>query len=300
MWASSLVMWLMFRYSHHGTLRGRAGAEGICSNSPCEAVDAQRIMKPSLCDRIAISGAPDNSGQSSEDHRPMLYLLLRPAIQRALRLLFFALGGVRVEGMKDVPRRGRLIVTPNHLSHADPPLVGAYLPRAAWYAAAEELFDYRFAGRFSRFVRAMPIRQDSADRAALRRFEHLLAREEAVVLFPEGHESQRGDLHALQGGTILLAVRTGAPVLPVGIIGTDRMLAPREFKMHRSSVPAILRFGKPIPVEVLTGGLKGRAAINHGLSVLGEAIRELSGQEWAEGVAAVAAVANGGTDDSGG
>ena len=96
------------------------------------------------------------------------------------------------------------------------------------------------------------------------------------MLFPEGHESVSGDLMPLQGGPILLAVRTGSPILPVGIVGTQHMVSPRTFSIRRAAHPALLQFGKPIPVDVLTGGL-GRAAIVRGVAVLGEAIRECRG-----------------------
>lgn len=212
----------------------------------------------------------------------MVYTVMWIALRAFLRTLFAILGGVRVEGRANIPRGGPLIVTPNHLSHADPPLVGAYLPLKAWFPATDELFGIRLLGAVSRYYRAFPIKQDSPDRAALRRMEDLLAHGETLVLFPEGHESPTGALQPLQGGAILVAMRTGAPVLPVGIQGSAEMLPAWSFRLRRAPRPAVVRFGKPIPIEELTGGLTGKAGIARGLENLEAAIRELSGQAGAE------------------
>ena len=133
-------------------------------------------------------------------------------------------------------------------------------------------------GPLARALRAIPIRQDSADRSALHRLEGLLRQGEAVVVFPEGHESVTGELQPLQGGVLLLAARTGAPVLPLGIRGTEGMLPPRSFRFQRASRPARVRFGRLLSLDELSGGRSGRAAISHGLALLADAIRELSMQ----------------------
>ncbi|HSV72361.1 MAG TPA: lysophospholipid acyltransferase family protein [Chthonomonadales bacterium] len=207
----------------------------------------------------------------------MLYdLLLRPLAFVVLSIVFRLLGGYRVEGRGNVPKRGAVIIAPNHLSHADPPLVGIAAPRGVWFMATTELFGVRVFGALARIYRAIPIRQDSPDRAALRRVERLLGGGAAVVIFPEGHESLDGRLLPLQGGTALLAIRTGTPILPVGIVGTPAMLPARSTRPRRAPAPAVVRFGRPIDAVELAGGRKGRGAVEHATRLLASALRDLT------------------------
>jgi 1-acyl-sn-glycerol-3-phosphate acyltransferase len=205
----------------------------------------------------------------------MFYLLLRGIIWVLLKILFWMLGGVRVSGRENIPRRGGVIIAPNHRSHSDPPLVGVTLPRYAWFLATDELFTIRFWGTLGRWMRGYPIRQDSPDRAALRRTEELLKSGEAVVIFPEGHESVTAELQPLQGGPILIAMRTGVPILPVALAGTERIMPARTFRLRRTSRPLAVRYGKPIPIEELTGGFRGREAVEHGVQRLTAALQQL-------------------------
>lgn len=206
----------------------------------------------------------------------MIEALFRESVRLFLRALFGSLGGVTVIGADRVPDRGRLLIAPNHISHLDPLLVGMAVRRPAWFMATDELFDVPVIGILAKWLRAFPIRQDSPDRRALRMAQSLLGHDEALVVFAEGHESLDGRLKPLQGGVIMLAMRTGAPVLPVGISGTHRMLPPREWRPRHGGAPVLIRFGRPIAAADLVGGLAGRAAIHAGLERLAEEIRVLS------------------------
>jgi 1-acyl-sn-glycerol-3-phosphate acyltransferase len=208
----------------------------------------------------------------------MLYNLLRFFFWIGFRILFWLLGGLRIEGANNVPKRGAVLITPNHVSFADPPLIGATMRRGAWFVATDEMFAIPVLGRIARMLHAYPIRQDSPDRAALRKTQELLKRGEAVVIFPEGHVSKTAAMQPIQPGFMLLVQMTGAPVVPVGIVGTDKMMPPHQWKLHRARQRTVVRYGEPISAEELTGGLKGRAGVEHGVRVLTEAIARLSDQ----------------------
>lgn len=214
------------------------------------------------------------------DPRPLMVRnaerVLRPIFRVLLRGLLGCLGGVRVEGLERVPAVGGVILAPNHRSHLDPILIGVLSQRPVWFLATDELFDIPVIGPLSAVFRAFPIRQDSPDRAALRRAESLLRGGEVVVVFPEGHESLDGQLQPLQGGVILLAERASVPVVPVGISGSERVLPPREWYLRHGGEPVVVRFGQPLSAELLTGNLRGKAAWRRGSETLARAIAALA------------------------
>jgi 1-acyl-sn-glycerol-3-phosphate acyltransferase len=146
---------------------------------------------------------------------------------RLMRLVVWVFGRYRVEGAERVPRTGPLIVVANHLNNADPPLLGAALPRRIRFMAKQELFDKRPFGSFIRLFGAFPVRRFEADLQALREAQRLLGEGHAIGMFPEGHRSHGKGLQKPFPGTALIALRTGAPLLPVGITGTEAITTPR-------------------------------------------------------------------------
>ncbi|PZN13190.1 MAG: 1-acyl-sn-glycerol-3-phosphate acyltransferase [Bacillota bacterium] len=137
-------------------------------------------------------------------------------------LLFTLVFRWDVRGLEHVPKGGPLLVVANHFSWLDPPLVGTVLPRKVHFMAKHELFRYPLFGWLLRRVGAFPVRRGHPDRQALRHSLELLRRGEVVGLFPEGTRS-RGALGPFEPGAGLLALRSGAPVLPVAIEGPYRI-----------------------------------------------------------------------------
>ncbi|MBV9852770.1 MAG: 1-acyl-sn-glycerol-3-phosphate acyltransferase [Armatimonadetes bacterium] len=176
----------------------------------------------------------------------MIYFLLYPVFFSVFRLLARVLGRMHSTGETFVPRTGPVIYCPNHVSDADPPVVFVCLPRRAWFIAKSELFAVPgFGWVLSRF-HAFPIKRDTADRTALRRAEGVLRRGEPLVIFPEGRCAQDGKLQRMQPGAALLSVRTGAPIVPIGLRHTNELL-PYGAKFPRfSRHPVRVDFGPPI------------------------------------------------------
>jgi 1-acyl-sn-glycerol-3-phosphate acyltransferase len=108
------------------------------------------------------------------------------------------------------------------------------------------------------------VKRYSADRAALRYAEELLEQGEAVVIFPEGKLSEDGTLQALLPGALLVAQRAQVPVLPAVISGTNSLLPyGAQFPQHAHR-RIVVRFGPPVTVEQLTGGIKGSEGLKRG------------------------------------
>ncbi len=154
----------------------------------------------------------------------MTYFLLYPFVFTLLRLLLRVLGRLRSSGEANVPRSGGVLLCPNHLSDCDPPAIFVSTPRRAWFVGKSELFEIPVLGWFFAHFQGFPIKRDSADRAALRRIEALLKAGQVVVVFPEGRLSENGKLGRVQPGAALLSLRTGAPIVPVVLRNTDKVL----------------------------------------------------------------------------
>jgi 1-acyl-sn-glycerol-3-phosphate acyltransferase len=149
------------------------------------------------------------------------------ACTRLTWLVLTLLADWRIQGIENVPRSGALIVAANHLNIADPPLLAAALPRRIRFMAKQELFANSLLDVCFRAFGAFPVKRFEVDRKALRTARSLLRSNQAVGMFPEGHRSRQKGLLAAHPGTAFLALRTGAPVLPVAITGTERINSPR-------------------------------------------------------------------------
>jgi 1-acyl-sn-glycerol-3-phosphate acyltransferase len=134
---------------------------------------------------------------------------------------------IRVHGLDRVPSSGPLIIIANHTSNADPPVVGAWLQgrvgRPIRFMAKAQLWDSPLRPIVSRY-RAILVRPGGSDVEAYRLGRQVLVDGGVLGLFPEGTRSPTGVLLDAHQGVTLLAARTGATVLPVGISGTDRFL----------------------------------------------------------------------------
>jgi 1-acyl-sn-glycerol-3-phosphate acyltransferase len=160
-------------------------------------------------------------------HRLMYFVFVK-----LIRLWLFLFCHWRVSGRRNVPMHGPVIIAPNHISYLDPPIVGSAFDRQIFFMAKVELFEVPFLGWLIRQCGAFPVRRGVADRAALRQADELLHGGEAVRVCPEGTRSEDGRLVPAELGIAMLALRTGAPVLPIGVDGTDRSL-PRHSPIIR-------------------------------------------------------------------
>lgn len=146
-----------------------------------------------------------------------------------LRLTTRLYAHMDVVGRENVPRQGPLIVVANHLSAVDPELLAAFFPRPVHWMAKQEIFDHPLTGPIARLYGAFPVRRFEADLAALRKAMQILTQGQVIGIFPEGHRSASGRLQPLQPGAALIALRSGAPIVPVGIVGTEAIKVPQLF-----------------------------------------------------------------------
>lgn len=202
----------------------------------------------------------------------MIYFLAYPLFFSVIRLLMKVLGRLRSSGEENVPLTGGLIFCPNHIADADPPTVFVSLPRRAWFIGKEELFQIPVVGWFFRHFHAFPIKRDSADRAALKRAEACLRRGEPILVFPEGRCARDGKLQRIQPGAAMLSVRTGCPIVPIGLAHTNEILPYGSLRPRFSKHPVTVTFGPPLRPQEF-------ADLRHGKAV--EAVTKRLGDELA-------------------
>ena len=207
----------------------------------------------------------------------MTYFLLYPLVFTLLRLLLRVLGRIRSSGESNVPPSGGVLFCPNHISDADPPAIFVTTPRRAWFVGKSELFEIPVLGWFFAHFQGFPIKRDSADRAALRRIEALLKSGQPVVLFPEGRLSEDGTLQRVQPGAALLALRTGVPIVPVGIQNTNLVVPYGDLLPRFSPRSVQVTYGSPIFPQSYSS-LPRPKAIAALTAHLAAALAELTGQ----------------------
>ncbi len=142
------------------------------------------------------------------------------------RIFGRAMTRVSIEGALDeLPREGPLIIAANHASNLDVPIIGAWLiprlGRRIHWLGKRELFDWPIIGWVAASGGVHPVDRGGADVEAFRLAQRILESGNVLFVFPEGTRSPDGALQEARDGIALLALRTGAPVVPIGISGSN-------------------------------------------------------------------------------
>ena len=182
-----------------------------------------------------------------------------------MRGILAGLTRVRLDGELDaIPREGAVIIAANHASNLDVPVIASSLmPRTGrrWqWLGKRELFDWPIVGLIARHGGVHAVDRGAADVEAYRLAKRILDEGHVLFVFPEGTRSKDGRLQEARDGVAVLALRTGAPIVPVGIAGSfDRW--PRGQKVPHPGGRVTVRVGSPFRVaDELPAGLDRRAA----------------------------------------
>jgi 1-acyl-sn-glycerol-3-phosphate acyltransferase len=157
--------------------------------------------------------------------------------------LFGGLYRCRATGTENLPREGAVIVITNHKANIDPVIIGMICDRPLRYMAKKELFGNAALRKLIVTLGAFAI-----DRGALTTSLEILAEGGVLLMFPEGHRKPDDAVHEFLPGVGMLALRSGAPVVPLAMDGTQRMMAG-----GRPGLPALrARMGPPLDLSDLT------------------------------------------------
>lgn len=149
-----------------------------------------------------------------------------------------------VEGREQVPTEGIFILAPTHRSILDTPIASAVSPRRLRFMGADKYWKNKAFGRLLTALGGFPVSRGTADREALRRCISVLEADEPLVLFPEGERKIGPIVQPLFDGATYIAVKSGVPIVPVGIGGSERAM-PKGAKFIRPRKVHVV-IGKPI------------------------------------------------------
>ena len=129
--------------------------------------------------------------------------------------------GWQIEGRSNIPQEGPLIVVSNHISNWDPVIISSALTRRIQFVAKKELFEIPVVGGFLDYIDTIPIRRGRPDRKAIKSVFNVLESEGCLGLFPEGTRSRSGKLKKAKRGIVMIALKSEAPILPLGLMNTN-------------------------------------------------------------------------------
>lgn len=193
--------------------------------------------------------------KSDSSPRWLFAYTLRWTLAKLLMVLF----RVHVRGAEKVPQGGALLAG-NHLSYLDPILLWCASPRPTHFIAKQELWRSSVLGWLLDHLWAFPVNREGSDRQAITTATELLKHGDLVAMFPEGTRKRDGseDLGEAHNGVSFIASRADAPVVPVGITGTDKAWPPGA-KLPRFARVTIV-IGDPVSADDFDGGRKERVA----------------------------------------
>ncbi|MEM8922626.1 MAG: lysophospholipid acyltransferase family protein [Actinomycetota bacterium] len=188
-------------------------------------------------------------------------LVFYRTVRRIIRLVLHPYLRVRAANTAVLDAPGPLILAPVHRSHLDSALVATQSSRRIRALGKQSLFTTPGVSWVCAALGAIPVRRGEADRDALAAARMLLDRGEAMIVFPEGGRKQGSKVTDLFDGAGWLSARTGAPVVPIGIAGTEQALPEGGKSLRRSKVAIVV--GDPIPAPV---GPEGKRASRKDIS----------------------------------
>lgn len=213
----------------------------------------------------------------------MLYRVLELTAAPALRLAYRP----RITGLEHVPRSGPVIIAGNHVSFADEIFTPLAARRQVVYLAkAEYFYSPGLRGRamasFFGGLGHVPVDRN-ATRAAAASVDlcvDVLREGRAFGIYPEGTRSPDGRLYKFRTGVARIALRSGVPVVPVGLVGTDRVQPPGSKLWHLS--PVGVHFGAPLDFSGRAEDERSARKLREITEQVRRAVQSLSGQEYVD------------------
>lgn len=156
-----------------------------------------------------------------------------------LSIIFRIIYKLDIEGLQNIPNKGRIILCSNHMSVLDPIILAIAVPRSISFMAKKELFKYKFLKKMLYLLNAFPVDRQGSDLSAIRSSLKVLKREKILGIFPEGTRRSEMDLENVKAGISLISIKSKSPIVPVFIDSKYRLF-------NRVKV----RIGEPIDLNI--------------------------------------------------
>lgn len=180
---------------------------------------------------------------------------------------------MRVEGRQHIPATGIFILAPTHRSIIDTPVASGVTTRRMRFMGADKWWANPALGRVLTACGGFPVTRNSADREALRRSIEMLEAGEPLVLFPEGERKSGPVVQPLFDGAAYIAAKTGAPIVPVAIGGSERVMPKGAKFIYPRRIQVVV--GAPIPPPVGATGKEQRGAMREVTATLHAELQRL-------------------------
>lgn len=203
-------------------------------------------------------------GEEMTRAQRIMYSVIRALLAGVTKLYF----RTEVIGREHIPKSGAFIISPSHRSNLDTPMIAVVTTRRLRYMGKESLWKSKPFGWFLSTLGGFPVQRGAADREAMRAAMAVLHRGEPLVMFPEGTRQSGPTIVEMRDGPAYVACRTAAPIVPVGMAGTEgampkgsKFIRPVKmvFVIRPAIQPPITEPGARVPrrvVHELTGKLR--------------------------------------------
>jgi 1-acyl-sn-glycerol-3-phosphate acyltransferase len=199
-----------------------------------------------------------------------LYAFVRVLILGVAR----ALARIEIIGAENIPNDTPYILAPVHRSNIDFALTAIVTRRPMRYMGKDSIWRYKFLGPIWNALGAFPVHRGSADREALRTCVAIIDNGEPLVMFPEGTRQSGPVVQELFDGTAYVASKTGVPIVPVGIGGSEKAMPKGAKFIHPAKIVMVI--GEPIdPPATREGGGTSRKAVKATTDRLHAALQKL-------------------------
>ena len=183
-------------------------------------------------------------------HVPLRFKIIRPPLKTLFRGIFHVLSRVKITGEENVPYGKAYVAAMNHVSIFDPPLAAAFWPEELEIIGAIDVFGKPGQGQLLKLYGVIPVHRGDYDRSLFTRLISILNSGRPLLIAPEGARSHDPAMRRAKPGIAYLVEKTGAPVLPVGIIGTTEDFWQRA---KRGEKPLLeMHIGQPITLPPIT------------------------------------------------
>ncbi len=200
--------------------------------------EPERVPPPAPSTVHSLATAPGRHQEFAiEPTRQLPYRVMRLVFNAILRSWFRP----HVVGQEHIPATGPVILAPVHRSFADFGFTSVCTRRKLFFMAKDSLWKNKWLGKLLLYLGVFPVHRESADREAMQRAEDILKLGQVLVLFPEGTRREGPTIENLMEGAAFLSARTGAPIVPIGIGGSDL------------SMPKGKAVPKPMTIQVVVG-----------------------------------------------